>query len=90
VHAISSKCPHLGGPLDLGDIEDVERSGLCVVCPWHRWTFSLRNGAIVIGDSGSGNFAALPVYPVAMDREGRISVGFTRFSSALFARPLDF
>ena len=34
VYAINKRCPHKGGPLHMGDIEDLgkERKRLCVVC----------------------------------------------------------
>ncbi|RDD39164.1 Rieske domain-containing protein [Trichoplax sp. H2] len=48
VYAIEDACPHLGGPLHLGDIENLisedQRLVPCIVCPWHRWTFRLDNG----------------------------------------------
>jgi nitrite reductase/ring-hydroxylating ferredoxin subunit len=41
VCAISAVCSHLGGPLDEG-----ERDGNTVVCPWHGSRFDLRTGAV--------------------------------------------
>ena len=41
--AMDSVCYHFGGPLDLGDIEEVgERS--CIICPYHRYKIDLSNG----------------------------------------------
>jgi len=40
VVAASSFCPHLLGPLFEGTLAGEE-----VVCPWHRWRFSLATGA---------------------------------------------
>ncbi len=40
VHAIDAQCPHRGGPLDGGDLED----DCVVVCPWHGWRFDIRTG----------------------------------------------
>lgn len=38
-YAIENVCPHRGGPVGQGDIDD------CVVtCPWHGWRFDLRTG----------------------------------------------
>jgi phenylpropionate dioxygenase-like ring-hydroxylating dioxygenase large terminal subunit len=37
--AFSSVCPHMGGPLEQGQIENDE-----VTCPWHRYRFSLSTG----------------------------------------------
>jgi len=36
-------CSHEGGPLNLGDIEDVG-GDRCLVCPWHRYEFKLTDG----------------------------------------------
>jgi len=43
IHAIQAACPHSGGPLDVGDIEQVNEKP-CVVCPWHKIQFSLIDG----------------------------------------------
>ena len=44
-YAIDSSCPHEGGPLDLGDIEDITGAGdLAVICPWHYYDFNLKTG----------------------------------------------
>ncbi|MEU7008326.1 Rieske 2Fe-2S domain-containing protein [Streptomyces sp. NPDC046332] len=34
VHVLSSRCPHRGGPLHLGDVEDGR-----LRCPWHGGLF---------------------------------------------------
>ncbi len=44
VCAISSICGHFGGPLDEGD-----REGDTVVCPWHRSRFDLCSGEAIDG-----------------------------------------
>jgi nitrite reductase/ring-hydroxylating ferredoxin subunit/uncharacterized membrane protein len=44
VCAISSVCGHFGGPLEQGD-----REGDTVVCPWHRSRFDLRSGQVIDG-----------------------------------------
>jgi nitrite reductase (NADH) small subunit len=38
--AIDNECPHRGGPLAEGTIEDGK-----VMCPWHAWAFDLKTGA---------------------------------------------
>jgi len=38
-YATSDVCPHAGGPLSEGWIEDKQ-----VTCPWHGWTFDLDPG----------------------------------------------
>ncbi len=37
-HALSDTCPHAGGPLSEGWVDDYE-----VTCPWHGWTFPLES-----------------------------------------------
>ncbi|MBI4242606.1 MAG: Rieske (2Fe-2S) protein [Planctomycetes bacterium] len=39
-HATSNICPHQGGPLDEGELQDT-----CIVCPWHGWMFDVRDGS---------------------------------------------
>lgn len=41
---IDSTCFHTGGPLALGDIEEVQGED-CISCPWHSYKISLSNGA---------------------------------------------
>lgn len=39
VSVLDGTCPHEGGPLGEGTIEDG-----CVVCPWHSYSFDVRTG----------------------------------------------
>ena len=41
VAVLDSTCPHAGGNLAGGFIEDG-----CAVCPWHYWAFRLDNGEL--------------------------------------------
>lgn len=41
--ALDRVCYHMGGPLDQGDIEDLQGS-LVVTCPWHRYKITLQTG----------------------------------------------
>ena len=41
VCAIAATCTHLGGPLDEG-----ERDGNTVICPWHGSRFDLCSGEV--------------------------------------------
>ncbi len=43
-HAIENTCPHQGGPLAEGWIEDN-----VVTCPWHAWSFDVTTGAMTLG-----------------------------------------
>jgi nitrite reductase (NADH) small subunit len=38
-YALDDHCPHHSGPLSEGWIQDEQ-----VICPWHQWQFSLRDG----------------------------------------------
>ena len=39
IYALDNTCPHAGGPLGEGALEqDV------VICPWHGWKFNVRTG----------------------------------------------
>ncbi|XP_023669979.1 uncharacterized protein HI_0077 isoform X1 [Paramormyrops kingsleyae] len=42
--AMDSSCPHEGGPLELGDIEDLGNGKLGLICPWHHFDFCLETG----------------------------------------------
>ncbi|CAJ1340077.1 unnamed protein product [Effrenium voratum] len=44
LHCIDSVCYHTGGPLTIGDIEDIN-GDLCVRCPWHDYSVRLSDGA---------------------------------------------
>lgn len=41
--AIDNTCPHAGGPLGEGMLEQNT-----VVCPWHGWEFDVTNGACTV------------------------------------------
>lgn len=44
LYAIDSVCYHFGGPLTVGDVEDVN-GWECVRCPWHDTAIRLADGA---------------------------------------------
>jgi nitrite reductase/ring-hydroxylating ferredoxin subunit len=44
VHAYENSCPHQGGPIGEGLVEQAT-----ITCPWHAWTFDLRTGEMAIG-----------------------------------------
>jgi nitrite reductase/ring-hydroxylating ferredoxin subunit/uncharacterized membrane protein len=64
VCAISSVCGHFGGPLDEG-----EREGDTVVCPWHNSRFDLCSGEAIDGPA----VFPQPRYETRV-REGKIEV----------------
>ena len=37
--ALSGRCPHQGGPLARGTLENGQ-----LICPWHQWRFDPRTG----------------------------------------------
>ena len=41
VYAIDNYCPHAGGNLAGGYVEEA-----CAVCQWHHWAFRLENGQL--------------------------------------------
>jgi nitrite reductase/ring-hydroxylating ferredoxin subunit len=64
VCAISSVCGHFGGPLEQGD-----REGDTVVCPWHNSRFDLCSGEAIDGPA----VFPQPRYEARV-RDGRIEV----------------
>jgi len=80
VYAIQQRCPHAGGPLEVGDIEELGGSP-CVRCPYHGWRFDLRTGECRFpGRHG----AAAAVFPVRVERSGTLWVGFRAFHPGYF------
>lgn len=61
----ASKCPHAGGPMEEGFIDALGN----IVCPLHRYKFSLQNGR---NTSGEGYY--LKTFPIET-REDGIFVG---------------
>lgn len=61
VHACARKCPHAGGTMANGFIDPLGN----VVCPLHRYKFSLQNGRNV-----SGEGYHLKTYPVELREDG--------------------
>ncbi|MBI4226964.1 MAG: Rieske 2Fe-2S domain-containing protein [Candidatus Omnitrophica bacterium] len=43
-YAIGDRCPHRGGPLSRGTVEQAPGSGPAVRCPIHGWLFDLETG----------------------------------------------
>ncbi|CAL4141325.1 unnamed protein product [Meganyctiphanes norvegica] len=89
VYGISEKCPHAGGPLHVGDIEELPDQSLCVRCPYHGWKFDLATGKCR-HPSSRGDMST-KVYPVKVDHyTGDLSVGFIEFSPLYFSTPMIF
>ena len=62
--AIHAACSHLGGPLDEG-----ERDGNVITCPWHGSQFDLCTGEVLAAPA----VYSQPRYEVRV-REGRIEL----------------
>jgi nitrite reductase/ring-hydroxylating ferredoxin subunit len=60
LHAIADTCPHAGGPLSEGFIDEE----LVVTCPWHGWKFCVTDGKSPVVPSMS-----VPVYNVKVEGE---------------------
>lgn len=72
IYACTHKCPHAGGTLAEGYL-DVSGN---IVCPMHRYKFSMQNGRNI---SGEGYY--LKTFPVEIRNEG-VFVGIA--DSSLF------
>ena len=70
-----------GGPLSMGDIEELPGEGLCVRCPWHHWKILLDSGTI---GEHKGRTQSTAVYPVKINEEGEIYIGFDQVSRRFF------
>ena len=66
VFAFAHKCPHAGGILSDGHIDALGN----IVCPLHRYKFSLQNGR---NTSGEGYY--LKTFPVQIRPDG-VFIGF--------------
>jgi nitrite reductase/ring-hydroxylating ferredoxin subunit/uncharacterized membrane protein len=49
VEVLSNVCSHLSGPLNEGELLNVNSADPCVACPWHGSVFSLKTGDVVHG-----------------------------------------
>ena len=68
--AMDNRCPHQGGPLGEGSIEEGADGQCWLRCPWHGWDFDPLTGAPPGGHEDSGQ----KLYPVEV-RDGEIFVG---------------
>lgn len=64
LHAFGNRCPHQGGPLSKGRLED----GV-MICPWHLWRFDARTGRPQFPEG----YTPVPRYPVKVE-DGQILV----------------
>ncbi len=61
--AVNSVCPHMGGPISCGKVENGK-----IHCPWHDWAFDLETGI-------SANGHRLDRYEVTVE-DGEVKVGW--------------
>lgn len=57
--AMNNVCPHRGGPLGQGIVEDGR-----VICPWHAWAFDVKTGM-----AEHTSHARVDVYEVKVEGE---------------------
>ncbi|OQS03513.1 hypothetical protein THRCLA_04179 [Thraustotheca clavata] len=79
--AIQQICPHAGGNLAMGDIEEIDRM-LCISCPRHKWPFVLLSGDCLVTDT-----IRAEQYPVEIRLTNGIKsifVGFPGLNQTLF------
>lgn len=44
LHCLDSVCFHAGGPLALGDVEELPNGQSCLKCPWHYYYVGIESG----------------------------------------------
>ena len=59
LHVVDDYCPHAGGSLAGGFLEDG-----CVVCSWHYWAFDLKTGNVTPNGKGHVN-----IYPARFSED---------------------
>src|SRR5689334_11837434 len=65
-HALSNRCPHQGGPLGKGRLDE---AGV-IWCPWHLWQFDAKTGRACWPEG----YTRASHYPVKVE-DGKILVG---------------
>jgi nitrite reductase/ring-hydroxylating ferredoxin subunit len=81
VFAADAICPHAGGDLAFGDVEDVPFCGPCITCPVHGFQFNALSGASV---APPGSYS-LRTFPARLcEASDEIEVGFSRLDAAIF------
>jgi len=78
VVATTKLCPHQGTSLVMADIEDSS-----IVCSAHQWKFKLSTGVCALHPQNK----KLETYPVQVEDDGMIFVGFQKLSGELFVAP---
>lgn len=68
LYVIENRCPHAGRPLNNG-----ERAGLILTCPYHGFTYNIKNGKNI---DAPDEETPVNTYPVRTEA-GRISIELT-------------
>ncbi len=69
--AMDNRCPHQGGPLGEGSIEDGVEGQCWLRCPWHGWDFDPLTGKPPGGHEDTGQ----EMFPVELRDDGQLYVG---------------
>ena len=97
VIATQAKCPHAGGPLYSGEIEELPDRSLCVKCPWHKWSFCVTSRNITRRRLFSGSEGVsrhgecvwppgrgelgLKIFPTVVKNRKSIKIGFEKVNN---------
>lgn len=88
VYAVDEMCPHMGGPLHLGDIEELGQARLpCIMCPWHSWKYCLQTGRLKFPHNKN---VTVGTYPVQVTAKGELYLGFKSLSTDYFNAGMEF
>ncbi|RHY24473.1 hypothetical protein DYB28_015913 [Aphanomyces astaci] len=82
-YAMQQFCPHAGGDLALGDIEDIDNM-LCITCPRHGFQFVLLSGDCLIGDAWKAEHYPVEARAALPDTPRTLFVGFPQLNCSLF------
>lgn len=69
-YAVENSCPHRGGPVAEGELED----GI-ISCPWHAWPFDLRTGECKINSAAKLETFALKIEDGQLLVEMKVELG---------------
>lgn len=67
IHVLAARCAHLSGPLDEGEVTDIDGE-LCLTCPWHKSVFRVLDGTVRHGPATADQ----PAFRVEQNN-GRVS-----------------